>query len=560
MGESRLNNSVRNIKYAIINTLIISVIPFITRTIFIRILGKTYLGVDALFLNVINLIEIVNIGIGSAITYSVYKPIKENNIEKCRSLFRLYRNCYYVMGTIVFGVGLILTPFITFLIKDKPDIPENLHVIYLIILLGVVSGYFFADKQCIINAHQKNYVISKVKMIVILIINIIEIALLFLTKQYLIYLIVQTCQNLMINLVVAYKAKKLYPYFFGGEKPKPIEKHEKQAIVKNTTALIFNRAGSLIINTTDNIIISAFVGIGAVGIYSNYFMVKNMVNTFTTVFTQSLTSSIGNLNAEEEKSDKVRLNEVFSHVFFINYFLHAFCAVCLFCLLDPFIAIWIGESYCMGVWVALIVAVNYYLLGVQKTAEQFKSACGLFWQDRFRVLIEAGINLVLSIIFVLILPADWKVFGVLLGTLLSNLCVTFWLEPLIVHKYALNKKVPRFYLKNLFYLLIAGAIGAGIFFLNRLLFGVSGNILEFALRVLITVVCAFGLLCLVFIKNKYFRKTMDIARNLISQMWKRVFKRRSCKKIKKESQTIDSSEGSTGGEHKKNMEERGEEQ
>jgi len=239
-----------------------------------------------------------------------------------------------------------------------------------------------------------------------------------------------------------------------------------------------------------------------------------MVNTFTTVFLQSLTASIGNLNAEE-KDDKLKLNDIFSHVFFINYILHAFCAVCLFCLLDAFIALWIGEAYCMGLGVSLVVSINYYFLGVQRTAEHFKSACGLFWQDRFRVLIESVINLIISILFVLILPMEWKVLGVLLGTLIANLCVSFWVEPLIVHKYALKKKVALFYLKNLLYFLLTSLLGASVFLLNNLLFGQYGNLVEFLLRAITTATCTAMALCIIFANNKYFRKTLRLVYQLL---------------------------------------------
>ena len=515
MAESRTKNSIRNLKYGILNTVIMSLLPFATRTIFIRVLGQNYLGIDAVFLNIINLIEIVNIGVGSAITYSVYQPIADGNTAKCRTLFRLYRKCYYTMGSLVLLVGLVLMPFLDNLLKNKPDIPENLYVIYLIILLGVASGYFFADKQCVFSAHQKTYVISKVRMWVVIAINVIEIVLLLITKQYLVYLIVSTLQNLSINLIIARKAKKTYPQFYGGTF-EPLEKEERKKIIKNTTALVFNRAGSLIINGTDNLIISSFVGVGAAGLYSNYFSLKNMVNTFTSTFTQSVTASVGNLNVSEKNEEKQRLNDVFSHTYFINYIIHAFCAVCLFCLIDPFIHIWIGNSYVMGLPIAAIVSLNFYFVGVQKTAEQFKSACGLFWQDRYRIFIEAIINSIVSVLLVF----RWGVLGVLAGTLISNLLVTFWVEPLIVHRYALQKPVRFFYLKNVIYFFITTALSVGIWQVNLLIFGEAGNFIEFIGRAIFTVGLTVCSLCLIFVRNPYFQRTVRMAISMLRRVKK----------------------------------------
>ncbi|MCQ2448672.1 MAG: oligosaccharide flippase family protein [Clostridia bacterium] len=506
MAESRIRNAVRNFKHGIVNTVIISLVPFLTRTVFIYILGKNYLGIDALFLNVINLLEIVNVGIGSAITYSVYKPIADGDTEKCKSLFRLYKRCYWAMGTVIFLLGLGLTPFLNVILKNKPNIPENIYLIYLIILSGVSIGYFFMDKQCVINAHQKNYIISSVKSVVIIGINILEIIFLLITKQFLVYLVIQTAQNIIINLCVSWKAKRMYPQFFGGSVA-ALEKQDKDKIIKNTAALILNRAGSLIINCTDSIVISSFVGVNYVGLYSNYFTLKNMVNTFTSMFTQSLTAGVGNLNATVGEKNKEKLYDTFKQIFFMNYFLHAFCTICLACLLEPFIHIWIGDGYIMGLPIVIIVSINFYFIGVQKAAEQFKAACGLYWQDRFRVFIEAIMNIVVSII----LARSLGVLGVLLGTFISNLLVTAWLEPYIVYKYALKQRLSNYLKTNALYILITTALAIGIYALLNLVFGGLGGIGQFVLRTGATVLLSAGGLCLVFFRNPYFKKTITLA-------------------------------------------------
>lgn len=510
MAESRMKNSVRNFKHGIINTAVISLVPFVTRTVFIYILGKNYLGIDALFLNIINLLEIVNVGIGSAITYSVYKPIADGDTEKCRSLFRLYKRCYWAMGTVIFLVGLCLTPFLDTLLKEKPDIPEDIYLIYLIILSGVSIGYFFMDKQCVINAHQKNYIISKTRSVVVIVINLVEIAALLLTGQFLVYLIIQTSQNLIINVFVSWKAKRMYPQYFGGSVT-PLEKADRDKIVKNTVALIFNRAGSLIINCTDNIVISMFTGVGSVGLYSNYFTLKNMVNTFTSMFTQSLTASIGNLNATNGEGNKEKLYDTFQQVFFMNYLLHAFCTICLACLLEPFIHVWVGDSYLMGLPIVIIVSTNFYFIGVQKTAEQFKAACGLYWQDRFRVFVEAIMNIVVSVI----LAKRLGVLGVLLGTFISNLLVTAWLEPYIVYKYALEQRFLSYLEKNALYVCITAVLGIGIYKVNNLFFGGFGGIGQFILRTVFTVFLASGSLSLVHFRNEYYKKTVALGISIL---------------------------------------------
>ncbi|MBQ2968283.1 MAG: hypothetical protein IJE10_09220 [Clostridia bacterium] len=510
MAESRTHSSFQNLKYGMLNTLLITILPFVTRTFFIKFLGQNYLGIDAVFLNIINMIEIVNVGIGTAITYSVYKPIADGDTEKCRTLFRLYRTCYYIIGVVVLCIGLALMPFLDSLLKETPDIPENLYVIYLFMLLSTVSFYFFADKQCVIVAHQKSYIVSKVKIVSVAAINILEIFFLFLTKKYMVYLALQSLQNTVIYGFVSYKAKKLYPQFFGG-KVNPVDPEDKKNIVKNTTALVFNRAGSLIINCTDSFIIASCVNVASAGFYSNYLVIKNALNNFTMMFTSSLTASIGNLNASEKSADKQRLYDVFCHTYFVNYFIHAFCSICMICLFEPFIALWLGKTYCMGIEVVLIVTANFYFLGVQKTAEQFKSACGLFWQDRYRVFIESIMNLIVS----LILVRHYGVFGVLAGTLISNILVTFWVEPLIVYKHALQRNVWLYYSKNAAYLLIAAAGAFLMYKLNFLVFGMKTSLVAFVLRAGFTAVLTAAFLLLVFARNNYLKETVKMAKTLL---------------------------------------------
>lgn len=438
--SSRLDNSIRNIKYSIFNAIVIAIIPMVTRTVFINCLGKNYLGIDAVFINIVNLLEIVNIGIGTAITYSVYQPIASGNVEKCKTLFRLYKRCYWVMGSVVGILGICIIPFFNTLLKNPPQIKENLILIYLIILFGMVSGYFFADKQCVLIAHQKNYIISKYRTAVITLINVVEIVVLWLTRQYILYLIVQTLQNFIINLLVYRKAVALYPYI-QEKKVLPLAKEDRVRIVKNTSALVLNRAGSLIISGTDNLVLSSVVGVTSVGLYSNYFTIKNCVNNFTILFTNQIGSSIGNFLAQ--KQDARETIGLFEKVFFANYFVYSICSICLALLFQPFITLWIGTEYLLRFPSVLIIVANFYFLGMQNAIAQFKAASGLYWQDRYRVIVESIINLVSSVL----LAKKFGVSGVFLGTLVSYFLVSFWVEPKVVCKNLMHVS-PTFYYKK----------------------------------------------------------------------------------------------------------------
>lgn len=505
MSEGRLDHSVRNIKYAVLTSFFVSFLPFITRTVFIRVLGRSYLGIDALFLNIINFLEIVNIGIGGAITFSVYKPIAENDVEKCKTLFLLYKKCYYVMGSLIFLFGMCLIPFLNTIVRDMPDIPESIYLIYMIILIGVISGYFFADKQCIIYAHQNSYIVSRFKMIVATIINGLEILFLLATKQYIIYLLLHTFQTLFLNILLSRKAKALYPQYFEG-KAKRLEESDKKSIIKNTSAMMMNRMGSLIINCSDNIVISMIVGVDSVGLYSNYLSIKNVINSAASMFTSSLTASIGNLNAELSLKNHKHIAEVFDHVFFLNYIIYAICSICLYTLFEPFIALWIGQEYQMGMSVAAIIVLNFYLLGVQKTAEQFKAACGLYWQDRYRVFVESIINIIIS----LLLAKELGVLGVLIGTLVSDIVVTFWLEAKIVFDYVLHQKPWLYYIKNIAYFIICALLCYLVKYICDAIFLETSGIIMFICRAVVAGLLSLVGLGVVFFRNVYLRKSLNI--------------------------------------------------
>lgn len=505
--SSRLDNSIRNIKYSMFNAIVVAIIPMITRTVFINCLGKNYLGIDAVFINIVNLLEIVNVGIGTAITYSVYQPIASGDIEKCKTLFHLYKRCYWVMGIIVAVLGIGVIPFFDMLLKNPPKIQEDLILIYLIILFGMVSGYFFADKQCVLIAHQKNYIISKYRTFAIIVINIAEIVVLWMTKQYILYLIIQAMQNLIINLLVYRKAVVLYP-FIREKNVAPLDKDDRKKIIKNTSALVLNRAGSLIISGTDNLVLSSVVGVTSVGLYSNYFTIKNCVNNFATLFTNQIGSSIGNFLAQ--KQDEKDAIDLFEKVFFANYLVYSFCSICLTLLFQPFITLWIGEEYLLSFPAALIIVANFYFLGMQNAIAQFKAASGLYWQDRYRVIVESIINLVSSVL----LARRYGVLGVFLGTLVSYLLVSFWVEPKVVCKNLMHVS-PAFYFKK--YIVYTGFTVIAMLLLKELCdcLPFSSTLLGFLCRAISVGIADIGLHMIVFWRHRDFQYLKKLMLNRV---------------------------------------------
>lgn len=263
MSESRTENSIRNFRYAAIAQVLNTVISFISRTFFIKILGEQYLGINGLFTNVLTVLSFAELGIGNAIIYSMYKPIAQQDTEKINALMNLYKKCYTTIGIIVLIIGLCLMPFLNFIIKEVPKIPENLHIIYVLYLLNTASSYFFTYRKSIISGYQKEYIINRYKIIFIIIKNILQILFLLITKNFILYLLIQILCTFAENIIVFIKANRLYP-FINEYKQSKVKIEEKKSIFKNVRALVLYKFGSVILNGTDSIIISKMVGVVAV--------------------------------------------------------------------------------------------------------------------------------------------------------------------------------------------------------------------------------------------------------------------------------------------------------
>ncbi|MCM3118460.1 oligosaccharide flippase family protein [Neobacillus sp. MER 74] len=441
----RTKNSIKNTAYGIAGQLIGTILSFISRTLFINILGASYLGINGLFTNILSMLSLAELGVGSAIIYTMYKPLAEKDQTKIKALMRFYATAYKMIGCIVALLGLILLPFLDYLIKDKPNIP-NLTVIYLMFLTNSVVTYFFAYKRSIITADQKNYLntINQVRFMFIQ--NIIQITLLILTKNYILYLSVQIICSFISNVSISKKVDKIYPFLNIGKK-EYLDKDNKKEIFKNIRAMMSHKIGGVVVNGTDNLLISTYVGVYFVGLYSNYIMIISIINSFIYQAFTAVTASIGNLNALEGKEKSYK---IFNDVFFINFWLYGFCSISLWILLNPFIGMWIGNKYIMDNYIVLMIVINFFITGMRQTVIAYNSTLGLFWNDRFKPWFEAIINLIASII----LLNRLGIVGVFLGTFISTITTSFWVEPYILYKHAFKKGLNIYMKKYALYTLV----------------------------------------------------------------------------------------------------------
>jgi O-antigen/teichoic acid export membrane protein len=491
---SRTNNSIRNVKYAIIGQGLALIISFIARMIFVKTLGAEYLGINGLFTNILSILAFAELGIGTAITYSLYKPLAEKDIEQTKTLMRLFQKAYLTIGIIILILGTGLTPFLGYLIKDMPDI-ENIPLIYLMFVVNSAISYFYSYKRSIIIADQKHYIDTIYRYGFRIVLEISQIIVLILTQNFIMFLALQFIMTFLQNIGISKKADKLYPYI----KDKNVEKldtHTKNTIVRNVKALIYHKVGSIVVMGTDNLLISKYVGIVAVGIYSNYYLIIGAVNTVSGVMFQAVTASVGNLGVTATKERKLF---VFECLNFITFWIYGFSAISLIILFNPFIEIWLGEEYLFSMLLTTLIVLNFYISSMRKSVLTFREALGLYWYDRYKPLFEAGINLIVSVILVKMIG----IAGIFIGTFISTITTCFWVEPYILYKYGFKHSVKTYFLRYFTYtvtILIAGVI---TWYLCETVEGTS--ILALILKIIISILVPNTIFVIVYSKTKEFK-------------------------------------------------------
>lgn len=497
--RSRTENSIINSAMSIVTQVLTVVLNFAVKTVFIKMLSDEYLGVNGLFTNIITMLSLADLGIGIAIPYSLYKPLANKDEHKINVLMNFYKKVYTIIGIAVLLIGLSLTPFLGLIIKDIPKNVPHLSLIYILFVIHSASSYFFVYKKFLIDSDQKGYITSRIIFTFSTLLSIIQIILLVTTKNYILFLLSSIILVIIQNIYISSKANKLYP-FIKNKTDEKLEKEDMEGIKKNVSSLFIYKVGTVIMNGTDNIIISKFIGLIIVGFYSNYVLIINSITTVLNQIFNAITSSIGNLVVT---TNKKRSKEVYDNLNFANFWLYALFGVCIIVLINPFINIWIGKKYVMGFSIVFLLVLNFYVLGMQSVTNSFRNAYGLFWIAKYRPIIMVIINIVISVVLVQFIGIE----GVLIGTLISRLVTTAWLDPYIVHKYGFEISPKSYYIDYLKYLVIFIAISI---ILNYFVSMVAiNNIFILILIAILVVISVNVILVLLFFKTSEFNYFYD---------------------------------------------------
>jgi O-antigen/teichoic acid export membrane protein len=507
MANSRTKNVARNAWFALVTEVINIILSFVSRTAFIYILGVEYLGVNGLFTNVLMILSFAELGIGNAIIYSMYKPLAIDDKEKIKSLMALYAKAYNLIGIFIFVAGLLVIPFMDYIIKDAPNIKENLNFIYLLFLANTTISYFFVYKKSIIIADQKSYIVSLYQQAFHIIQVLAQIIFLLLTHEYILFLVIQIACTLLNNIITAKKADKMFPYLRVG-KPKPLDKEERKGIFTNVRALFLYKFGSVILNGTDNIIISALIGVVAVGLCSNYLLVLSAFQMISGQIMNAFTASVGNLNAIGDTSNKER---VFNRIFFVSAWLYGFFAVGLYMFLNPFIDLWLGKEFILSQGVVFAIVLHFYINAVHFTAYTYRITMGLFVQGRLAPLAAAIINIILS----LWLGKTIGLMGIFLATSIARFFTMGIVDPVLVYRRGLNKNPIHYYKR---YFLFLSVFISLYFVLSFIISWIKiDGVIGFFVQVGIVTVLFNGILVLLFRKTEDFKEIKTVLTAIIKK-------------------------------------------
>lgn len=439
----RTKNSIKNIYISILTQLIITILGFISRKVFIDNLGTEYLGVNGLLSNILSMLSLVEGGIGVSIVYNLYKPLADKDEPRIIALVQLYKKIYAVLAVVIFGLSLTLYPFLGILMKEGSEV-KFINVIYFIFVGKNIISYLNAHKWSLINADQKGYILAKYNLIFNVLTTIVKIIVLIITRNYILFLLIETAIFIIQNLWNGRVVNKKYEYI-KTKKKYYVEKDIKENLITNVKALFLHNIGSYCVFGTDNLLISSFINLKTVGLYSNYTMIIGQLSSLLSPILGGIGASVGNLIATESTEKNY---EVFKVVMLINFWIYSFCAIFLFNLIEPFINWWLGEGLLLDKLTLIVILINFYITGMRSSIITFKSKAGIFKEDKYIPLIEAAINLGASIILV----KHFGLAGIFMGTTISTITIPIWIQSKLVYNKVFNKSVIEYFKIYLLYI------------------------------------------------------------------------------------------------------------
>lgn len=504
MKIQRTKNAQKGIIIGSISNIYSILLPFVMRTAMLYTLGVQYLGLNSLFSSVLQVLNLAELGVGSAMVYSMYKPIAEDDSEKICALMRLYKIYYRIIGLVILVAGLLIVPFLKYLIKNDLPSDINMYILYALYLSATVFSYWlFAYKNSLLNAFQQRYVLSKIALITNSTKYILQLVSLFYWHNYYFYVIAIFVTQILNNILTALTVDKMYPGYKARNK---LSKQEVRKINQRIKDLFTQKIGSIVSSNADTLVISSFLGLTTLAIYQNYYYVMSLPIALANVVFESCCAGIGN-SLETESLEK-NYNDFKKLTFLIGWF-GCVCASGMLVLYQPFMIIWTGENLIFPFSMVILFVVYFYVILIGKLFDVFKDASGIWHKDRFRPLCTAGLNIGLN----LILVQRCGIYGVLLSTIISYLFFSIPWEMHNLFKDVFKKGMSeyiRLLLKNI---VITTIICISVFLLCNYLPG--NGIILFLVKGIIVLIMANIIWILCYFKTEEFKAILYILQRMI---------------------------------------------
>lgn len=426
-------------------SLLLNFIPnLIVRKVFLEKLGSETLGLVSLYSNILGWLSIVEMGVGSVIVFSLYKPFYNRDYSKVNAYIDFYKSFYRTVGILILILSIVISPFVKNFIREELD-SSFISLGFILFAFNTFITYMFSHRLCILNVAQESYKITLATSLSRLIILIIQYIGLNIYPNFYLYISIQIIINYIYYIIINEYIYKRYSYIF--ELEGNLEELEKNSLMKNMKSFFMHKIGSLITFNTDNIIISRYLGLSILTKYTNYQIIISVTQNFFSAIMGGATASVGNLISE---GNNQIIYNVFKNMMFLNSWLGSFIVISLYNTLDQFIILWLGKENTIDSTILILILFNTYFICMRQSVETFKSASGIFYQDRYAPICEALINLFVSLYLVNKIGLS----GVFLGTLCSNLLVVFWIKPYILYKYLFKKNIIEYFYMYFKYMII----------------------------------------------------------------------------------------------------------
>lgn len=469
----------------------------LVRRFLIKYLGTEINGLNSLYVSIMGFLAVAELGIGSAIVFCMYKPIVDCDNEKVIALYRLIEKLYRIIGAFILVAGFVVMFFLPLLAKGYSVPVREMHVTFMVMVVSVVITYMFSAKVSLLEAYKNNYVATTFYSVAMLFQYALQIAAVLIFKTFMAYLACRILAAAVQWLLLEIHTRKHYSGIVTGKAK--VDKETSRTVVRNVKAMFMHKIGSVLVNTADSVIISAFIGVVALGGYTNYVTIMTSMIQLLILFFTPLTAVIGHLFAKEDQAETVKYFNFF-HMF--NFVLGVLFFLGYYAVITDLVTILFGEGLELARTLVFIITYNYFIQFMRNAVLLFRDATGTFYYDRWKSFIEGVVNVILSILFVMIFPEDYKIVGVLVATIITDLAICHVIEPYVLFRHGLKKSLRSYYVKNYVLILIFGAL---LFCLDKIMVKLDGRLLQLLANAGIAILAAAAVTSLALLIDRDFR-------------------------------------------------------